>query len=1008
MVESITNYQQPLAYAQRGKTLSTLLVGGALLVFALVAVQLLSWQGSQELHTIMEVVATLLAAIVGALAFVRFYSSKNSVYLFLATGFVGTALLDGCHAVVTSSLLSYLMPSPPDSLIPWSWNASRTFLAILMTLMWGALYWESKRGETHRVHEGLVYGMVGALTLTSFFIFAYLPLPRAYYPELIFGRPQEFIAAIFFAIALCGFTSRTVLRIDSFDTWLVWSLVVGFAGQAVVMSRSFTLFDLPFDLAHSLKIVSYALVLIGLLFEVHALFQRVEDSRQSLRKLSDGLAEQAAASELLHRVSELAVETDSFDDALQQCVELICQAMGWKVGHAYLQREDGGDLQPSDIWHLAEGKDSFVKFREATMNTTIAPGIGLPGKIVASGQPALITNVQDDKNFQRSQLCSEIEVKGALGFPVKISGQVVAVLEFFSDQEKPYSEEQINLARIVGTQLGRIVERKRAEQELRNSESRTRSILEATVDAIITIDDRGIIETFNSAAEKLFGYTADEMIGKNINQLMPAPYADEHDGYLRKYLTTGVEKVIGIGREVEGLRKDGTQFPVELSVSVVQQGSRRLFTGIVRDITERKSAEIELQMAKESAEAANQAKSEFLANMSHEIRTPMTAILGYADLLLEQGDISRAPKQRIEAIKTVQRNGNHLLTIINDILDLSKVEAGKLSVEPVACSPQAIVEEVVSLMSVRAQAKGIALDVSYETSVPETICTDPTRLRQILVNLTGNAIKFTEAGGVEIIVRTVTGDHPLMEIDVVDTGIGIAPELQERLFQPFSQADTSTTRNFCGTGLGLTISRRMASLLGGDVCVVESTAGVGSRFRLNIETGPLDGTRMVAPNSVARLNQPVETDTTAKPTAPLQGRRILLAEDGPDNQRLISFVLKKAGAEVTIVENGQLAVDAALQAVDTDKSFHVVLMDMQMPVLDGYGATAKLREMDYTKPIIAVTANVMSSDREKCIRAGCDDYSTKPIDREKLISLVARYASRRGTDQQKLVASSKG
>ncbi len=400
----------------------------------------------------------------------------------------------------------------------------------------------------------------------------------------------------------------------------------------------------------------------------------------------------------------------------------------------------------------------------------------------------------------------------------------------------------------------------------------------------------------------------------------------------------------------------------------------------------------QLAQAQKVADLANLAKSEFLANMSHEIRTPMTAILGYADLLLDDGDLTQAPERQIDAIRTIQRNGDHLLGIINDILDLSKIEAGKLTVESMAYAPATIVAEVLSLMRIRSQAKGIALEVAYETQLPAKIHTDPTRLRQILVNLTGNAIKFTEVGSVRLLVRFVAGAAPRLEFDVIDTGLGMTPEQRDRLFRPFSQADASTTRMFGGTGLGLTISKRLAEMLGGDVSIVESAPGVGTRFRLTIVTGALDGVPMVVPGRQdgAEDSRPL----AAKPEMPahsLAGWRILLAEDGPDNQRLISFVLTKAGAEVEVVANGRLAVAAALQAVEDGQPFHVILMDMQMPVLDGYGAAALLRAKGYRGPIIALTAHAMAGERDKCLAAGCDDYATKPIERAKLIAIIALH-----------------
>jgi PAS domain S-box-containing protein len=408
----------------------------------------------------------------------------------------------------------------------------------------------------------------------------------------------------------------------------------------------------------------------------------------------------------------------------------------------------------------------------------------------------------------------------------------------------------------------------------------------------------------------------------------------------------------------------------------------------------RKDAENVLLLAKAAAEDASRAKSEFLANMSHEIRTPMTAILGFTDLLLDERNFQEEPEKRISTIQTIQRNGFHLLSIIDDVLDLSKIEAGKIEIEAIPYSTFQIIEEVLSLMRVRSSAKGIALCCEFETAIPSNVLTDPIRVRQILLNLLSNAIKFTELGGVRIVVRYASGDRPRLEFDVVDTGLGMTPEQQNRLFKPFTQADNSTTRQFGGTGLGLTISKRLAHLMGGDVFIVESCAGKGTRFRAYLDVGFIESSKLIDPNEVSNYrNAGSKAESgavqTTLPNSVLAGCNILLAEDGPDNQKLISFILKKAGAKVTIAENGQLAVDSTLDAVIAGDPFHVVLMDMQMPVLDGYGATALLRSKGYGGHIIALTAHAMDGDRGKCISAGCDDYATKPIDRTSLIQQIA-------------------
>jgi signal transduction histidine kinase/CheY-like chemotaxis protein len=400
---------------------------------------------------------------------------------------------------------------------------------------------------------------------------------------------------------------------------------------------------------------------------------------------------------------------------------------------------------------------------------------------------------------------------------------------------------------------------------------------------------------------------------------------------------------------------------------------------------------VELERARLDSVEASRVKSEFLANMSHEIRTPMTAVIGYADLLL---DPSLGASERVNHLQTIRRNGEHLMTVINDILDVSKIEAGKMTVESIQTSPSQILVDVASLMRVRATAKGLSFEIRYLGAIPETIVSDPTRLKQIVMNFVANAIKFTETGTIRILVRCDQAEPaaPRLVIDVADTGIGMSEAEMTRLFQSFSQADASTTRRFGGSGLGLLISKRLAEYLGGDISV-ESAEGRGSVFRLSIPTGSLAGVPMVEGLAEAGVvDTPAEAVRRVASLPP--SCRILLAEDGYDNQLLISTYLVKAGATVKIVADGRLAVDEASAAEAAGNPYDVILMDMQMPVLDGYGATSKLRLMSYNRPIVALTAHAMAGDRERCEKAGCDDYLTKPVDRAQLVALVARYVKK--------------
>jgi len=413
----------------------------------------------------------------------------------------------------------------------------------------------------------------------------------------------------------------------------------------------------------------------------------------------------------------------------------------------------------------------------------------------------------------------------------------------------------------------------------------------------------------------------------------------------------------------------------------VQEESLRQVAQLEAAAEQIRDQSLALQAEKERADEANVAKSEFLANMSHEIRTPMTAILGYADLLRQR----LSDPTDHEAIDTIRRNGDYLLAIINDILDLSKIESGRLDVECIPCSPAELAADVISTVRERAEQKQLSLQLEFDGAIPAQIESDPFRLRQVLINLIGNAIKFTSAGGVRLVLRFASPAE--LQFDIIDTGIGMMADQVERIFQPFTQADASMTRRYGGTGLGLAISKRLVDRLGGRL-TVQSEIGKGSTFRLAITVPNPEQLTMIAPRGVIEEISPpvaIEADKTQLSC------RVLLADDGPDNRRLLEYILRKAGADVAIAGNGQAAMELALAAECEGRPFAVILMDMQMPVLDGYGATELLRSLGYVRPIIALTAHAMTGDREKCLKAGCTDYAAKPIDRMRLIAQVARH-----------------
>ena len=471
----------------------------------------------------------------------------------------------------------------------------------------------------------------------------------------------------------------------------------------------------------------------------------------------------------------------------------------------------------------------------------------------------------------------------------------------------------------------------------------------------------------------------DQVRGVSVLELLLPPY---HETFQREMRSTleGERTVLRFEIEgLEGTRRWMEQVAVALPPLAGDGGAKHI-AAFTRDITDTKLLIAELRAAREHAEAASVAKSEFLANMSHEIRTPMTAILGFVDLLADP-DLSEA--ERDEFLQTVRVNGVHLLSVLNDVLDLAKIESGKLEVDLQPHSPAAIVEEVATLMRVRAEAKELELSVSFESPLPERVETDGARLKQILLNLVGNAVKFTQRGRVSIACRAEgEPDRPVLRFSIRDTGIGMTSEELGRVFEAFAQADASVTRRFGGTGLGLNISQKLALLLDGELRAT-STPGRGSEFELLV---PLRLPRSGATRSPKPRREPA-------PSRPLEGRRILLVEDGRDNQRLIGFLLRRAGASVTAAFNGREGLETTLESVASGEPFDLVLMDMQMPVMDGYSATRAMRERGVRLPVVALTAHALEEDRQRCLEAGCDDFASKPLDFRAFIELCATWTS---------------
>lgn len=505
--------------------------------------------------------------------------------------------------------------------------------------------------------------------------------------------------------------------------------------------------------------------------------------------------------------------------------------------------------------------------------------------------------------------------------------------------------------------------------KMEESESHNRAIVDTAIDGIITINSNGTILDFNHSAERLFGWKAGEVLGRNVNMLMPEPDRSRHDSYLSNYLRSNDPKIIGVGRDVTGLRKDGSLMPMRLAVGKVRQPGEPLFVGFVTDMSRYNALTESLRQSAEKAEQAAQAKSAFLANMSHEIRTQLNAIIGFSDLMLND----QLNAQQNKHLGIINQSARSLLALLNDILDTTKLERGSVELEQVDFSLLDLCKQIEASLRLAADAKNLEFRLNYAPELRLFYKGDPLRIQQVLNNLIGNAIKFTQSGAVHVDVTPEPGRNAVC-IRVTDTGIGMTPDQLRDVFTPFTQADVSISRRFGGTGLGVSIARQLVDLMGGTL-EVQSTLGVGSVFEVRI---PLE------PGQEPSMSP--EDDHPPK----LPALRILVADDVSLNQELLTLALEQHGHSVVTADNGHKVLELL-----SKEDFDVALLDVHMPELDGLETARRWREQERREarlplPLIALTASVMECDRRATEDAGMNGFATKPLNLPALLQEIAR------------------
>ncbi len=516
------------------------------------------------------------------------------------------------------------------------------------------------------------------------------------------------------------------------------------------------------------------------------------------------------------------------------------------------------------------------------------------------------------------------------------------------------------------------------------SEANIRAIFDSSLDAIVGIDSDGSVIQWNPRATVIFGFSADEAIGQKMTDLIiPKRFHESHANGMKRFLATEKGSILNQSIELVALRKSGEEFPVQLSISAINVDGKYTFTSFIADITKRKSDELQMKRLNEQltqialeAKQASELKTNFLANMSHEIRTPINGVIGMAQIMMD----SKLDPEQQEHLQIIRGCANSLLMIVNDVLDLSKIEAGKMTLEDIHFEVASLVRDTCKSMQYLAESKNLKLNLEIDDACVANVLGDPGKIRQVLLNLISNAVKFTEVGSITIRATIASTKESSLKFrfEVQDTGIGMTPEVASKLFQPFQQADSSTTRKFGGTGLGLSICRHLIQMMKGEV-QMKSLIGSGSLFWFELELKKAEGV-------VFQSSKPLSLQAIKL--------KILVAEDNSINQKVAAAMIQKLGHEFKIVSNGK----ECLKVLESEK-FDMILMDCQMPELDGYEATKMIRQNHEKKwdpkiPIIAMTANALSRDRDTCLAAGMDDFMSKPVDFEKLDAITQQWAKR--------------
>jgi PAS domain S-box-containing protein len=896
-------------------------------------------------HDILEALATLLAFVVGPLALVRFYARKRGTFLLLGTGFLGAGVLDFVHLLVSAGVGQPGGAAADPDLSAWSFTASGAYLSAFLLASWLSWRREHRGGKREEVREVPVYLTAAFLALLLLLSLFLLPATVAFYPDATLRQPAELFPALILLLALVGYLEKGHWRHDTFEHWMVLALVIGLMAHGAYMPFAARFHDADFLVAHVLKLLSYGSVLVGLMASVYVTFRREAETAAAAQGANAALAKEIDYRRKAERV--LQESEERLQDFLDNAHDLI-QSVAPDGRFLYVNRawtealrysaEEVKRLRFFEVIHPSCRRRCAAEF-EAVLEGKTLPSV-------------------------------EVDFLTADGRVVHCSGSANAR---FQDGKAVATR---SILRDMTPQM-------ETRRELQAFQANLQALVENTGDAIWSVDRSLRLITFNTA----FSMALEARTGREpLAQDLPEDAFPPEDA---AWYRTMYQRCLK-GASFSELRDEefgGQLRSSELFFNPIREAMG--ITGVAvfgKDVTARRRTQVALRMAKEEAERANRAKSQFLANMSHELRTPLNSVIGFTNILLKNKG-GHFIDQELNFLERISANGKHLLHLINQVLDLAKIEAGRMEMEREEVILNDLLRETIAQMEGQVKEKPVTVRAVVPDGLPP-LETDPGKLKQVIINLVGNAIKFTDAGEVAVEAIADETGAGVSAIRVRDTGIGIPPERLHAIFEAFQQADGTTSRRFGGTGLGLTISRSLCQLLGYDL-KVESEVGKGSSFSILISGGEEPAVRP-EDELIAEALKPIESsrpreETDSPPDEPLGSRTVLVIDDDHDSRILMTHYLEDLGCNVLTAAS---AGDGFQQA----RGFRpdLITLDLMMPGVTGWEALRELKEDPALRDIPVVIVSMLAEERDRSSLLGAVDLLTKPIEKDRLFEAIER------------------